>query len=388
MSPGIKDLSIMDIKTFSKKILKKIRGGRITLYPDSASRGRVLLSYKTEPFFEFEKKEHLHTNTWECREIANIFLRLGYTVDVTDWFDYRFTPHDHYVYFIDLGLQMERIGSLMNGDCIKIFHATTSHWLFNNTAEYQRLLDLQKRRGATLVPRRTLAPAHNIEHADFCTLIGNETTESTYSFANKKMHRIPLSTTHSYPFSEDKNIEKAKKNFVWLGGVGMVHKGLDLVLEAFSRMPEYTLSVCGNVSAEKDFEKLYSNELYHTSNIKTVGTVDMGGDVFKTIVDTSIALIYPSCSEGQSGSVITCMHAGLIPVMSLYSGVGAGNFAISLKENSVEEIVQTVQDISTMPNEELKKRSKDAWEYAREHHTREKFSEAFTKFVTMLESNK
>jgi len=38
-----------------------------------------------------------------------------------------------------------------------------------------------------------------------------------------------------------------------------------------------------------------------------------------------------------------------------------------------------------MSNDELKKRSKEAWEYARKNHTRERFSKVFTKFVNMLE---
>ena len=38
----------------------------------------------------------------------------------------------------------------------------------------------------------------------------------------------------------------------------MVHKGLDLVLEAFVAMPEYHLTVCGKVSSEKDFEDAYA----------------------------------------------------------------------------------------------------------------------------------
>lgn len=377
----------MKIEIFVKKVMRKIRDGRVTLYPESASRGRVLLSYKTEPFIEFEEKEHTHTNIWECREIARIFLELGYTVDVIDWFNHRYVPKKTYTYFIDPGLNLSRIGSMLNTDCIKILHATTSHWLFNNNAEYRRLLELQKRRGVALRPRRTLAPNFAIEEADFCTLIGNYVTESTYAFAKKKIHRIPISTTHTYPFLEDKDYEKARKNFIWLGGVGMVHKGLDVVLEAFSRMPEYQLFVCGDVKAEKDFEKLYWDELYNTKNIKTLGRVDVGGAVFKDVVATSIALIHPSCSEGQSGAVVTCMHAGLIPAISPQSGITIGDFGVLMRENTVEEIMQTVQYIAALPQDELKKRSKGAWEYARKNHTRERFSDEFTKFVTMLETS-
>lgn len=378
----------MKIKIFANKVVKRLYGGVVTLYPSSPTKGRVLLSYKTEAIIEFGEKEHTHTNIWECREIAQIFLRLGYIVDVIDWYNHGFKPKHKYRYFIDIGSNLARISGLLNKDCVKIFHATTSHWLFNNTAEYSRLVDLQKRRGVALRPRRQVIPAQNIQEADFATLIGNKATEDTYAYARKKMHQIPISTTHVYDFPANKDFEKSKKNFIWLGGVGMVHKGLDLVLEAFARLPDHKLFICGEVSNEKDFEKLYWQELYRTDNIKMVGKVDVGGSVFRNIADSSVALVYPSCAEGQSGGVITCMHAGLIPAISYHSGVDVGDFGLLIKESTVDGIIKTVRDISVMSKSELEKRSRQTWEYARENHTRERFSEEFTKFVEMLESGK
>ncbi len=375
-------------RTFFKKVIKKLRGGVVTLYPQSKVKGRVLVSYKTEPFFDFEEKEHIHTNIWECREIVNAFLELGYVVDVIDWFNPTFTPKHKYKYFLDLGLNnnMGRISSLLNMDCLKIFYSTTSHWLFNNQAEYERLSYLKERKGVVLKPRRIILPSQNIQLANFSTILGNKTTQSTYSFADKKMYPIPLSTTHTYPFPKNKDIEKAKKSFVWIGGAGMVHKGLDLVLETFANLPDHKLYVCGAVSNEKDFETLYYHELYNTSNIKSLGKIDLGGEVFREIVNSSIALIYPSCSEGQSGAVVTAMHAGLIPVISSRSGVNTEDFGIVIKDSTLEEVGKNVLKISNMPNTELSQRSKKAWEYARAHHTRERFKEEFNKFVNILES--
>lgn len=376
----------MKLKTFFKKVVKKLRGGVITLYPKSAPCGRVLLSYKTDPFFDSEKKDHLHTNMWECREITRMFLSLGYVVDVMDWFNHGYKPKKEYQYFVDLGTNLERIGPLLNKDCLKIFYATTSHWLFNNQAENERLLELQKRRRVTLKPRRSLLPARNIEEADFSACLGNEATLSTYAFAGKKMHQLPISTTHIYPFPENKDLAKAKTNFVWLGGAGMVHKGLDLVLEAFAQLPDYQLFVCGDVAKEKDFESLYWPELYQTSNIKTLGRVDLGGEIFKQVASGAIALIHPSCSEGQSGAVVTGMHAGLIPLVSYHSGVEVVDFGVIIKDGGVREIIEVVKQVGDMSPSELKRRSRDSWEYARSNHTREKFAEAFANFVIMMEN--
>ncbi|MDD3531293.1 MAG: glycosyltransferase [Candidatus Pacebacteria bacterium] len=377
----------MNVKTLFQKILKRLRGGRVILRPSVVSRGRVLLSYKTDPFFDFDKKEAYHSNMWECREIANIFLRLGYTVDVIDWFDYQFVPHERYDYFIDLGLQMRRIGGRLNADCVKVFHTTTSHWRFNNAAERERLAALAARRGAELKPRRLLAESFGVEDADFCTLIGNGATESTYAFANKKMHRIPVSTARTHPFPDKRDIERAKKNFIWLGGVGAVHKGLDLVLEAFALMPEYHLTVCGDVATETDFADEYRRELYETENITYRGRVDIGGDAFSALANTAIAAINPSCAEGQSVTAIDCMHAGLIPVLTAETGVDTGDFGVRIDEPTVDGIVRVVRTIAAMENDELVRRSREAWKYARKNNTRERFSEEFTKFVTMLEKD-
>lgn len=375
----------MTIKTFINKVIKKFRGGVVVLRPKSSSKGRVLISYKTDPFFDFEMKKDLHTNIWECREITNIFLKHGYTVDVIDWFDRKFVPRRKYKYFLDLGPNLKRIGMKLNEDCIKIFHATTAHWLFNNMAEYERLCNLKKRRGVAIAPRRIADSAQDIEYSDFATILGNKATESTYSFAKKEMSQIPISTTHIYDFPESRNTDQAKKNFVWVGGIGMVHKGLDLVIEAFSKMPQYKLHIFGDVKKENDFEKLYWKELYETENIKCYGKVDMGGESFRGILNTSMTLFYPSCAEGQAGSVVICMHAGLIPVISYHSGVNVKDFGIIIEENTVEGIMKIANKVVMMSDSELTRRSKDAWEYARTHHTREKFSEAFSKFVDRLE---
>lgn len=40
-----------------------------------------------------------------------------------------------------------------------------------------------------------------------------------------------------------------------------------------------------------------------------------------------------------------------------------------------------VKKVSRFPSEELEFRSKKAWDFARENHTREKFIEEYRKFV-------
>jgi len=379
--------NIKNYKVF-KKIRLRLSGDIISLKPHGKARGNVLLSYITLPFVVKDIVLDGHTNRWESREITNIFRERGYSVDVIEWTNTNFIPKKKYVYFFDIHSNMERLTPLLNKDCIKIFHATTSHWKFQNTAAQKRLNDLQERKGVLIQTIRNLSSSRATEYADFISLIGNEATANTYAFVKEKITRIPLSTTHTYPSPTKKNFERAKNNFIWFGGSGMVHKGLDLVLEAFVDMPEYRLTVCGKVSNEKDFVEVYKKELYETPNINVVGLIDPGSREFKKLCDSSIALVYPSCSEGQSGAVVTTMHAGLIPIISYQSGVDVEDFGIILKESSIEEIKKAVRVISSLPLEEISRRAMKTWQYAREHHTREKFASAYRAFINMIEKNK
>ena len=361
----------------------------VSLTPAKKSEKNVLLSYIRFPFTV--KMDHpffySHTNLWECQQIANTWLNHGFNVDVIDWDNSWFLPEKEYSVFIDIHANMERIAPHLNKKCKKILHITGAHWGFQNAAEIKRLSDLDKRRGIRLQPQRQVGPSHGIEYADCATILGNGFTRGTFAFANKPLYPIPLSTTIQFPYME-KNFEKIRKNFLWLGSTGMVHKGLDLVLEAFSELPECNLIVCGPVKKEPDFEKAYFEELYQSPNIKTLGFTDIRSTQFLETVKNTSALIYPSCSEGQAGSVITGLHAGLIPVISYESGVDVEDFGIILKNCSIEEIIDSIRTIGQKSGEEAKQMSQKAWQYARANHTRDRFAERYETFVQTIETKK
>jgi glycosyltransferase involved in cell wall biosynthesis len=354
----------------------------ISLTSVSENNRSVLLSYITHPFKvkSDDLSFYSHTNTWECQQIAKTWLNYGYSVDVIDWDNSRFVPKKEYAVFIDIHSNMERIAPLLKNDCKKILHITGAHWRFQNAAEMKRLSDLKRRRDILLKPRRQVEPSFGIENADCATILGNAFTQGTFAYANKPLYPIPLSTTIQYPFIE-KNFDKIRKNFLWLGSSGMVHKGLDLVLDVFSKLLDYNLTVCGPVNQEPDFEKAFFKELYQSPNIRTLGLTDVNSAQFMDVIKNTSFLIYPSCSEGQAGSVITCLHAGLIPVISCESGVDVEDFGILLENSSIDEITNSVKMISQKSSENLHLMSKKAWLYARTNHTREKFAECYDSFV-------
>jgi glycosyltransferase involved in cell wall biosynthesis len=365
---------------------RRIRSGDgsrvIHLPPSGSQRGSLLLSYILHPFFhDPSARETSHTNEWECRQIARIFQERGFAVDVIDFRNSGFVPKKRYSVFIDIHSNMERLAQPLGANCLKVLHITGSHWLFQNSAEYSRLFALQQRRGVTLVPRRIVPPSLAIEACDCATILGNDVTQRTFGYAKKPLYPIPVSTINQFEFNEQKDFERYRSSYLWLGGSGMVHKGLDLVLETFAKLPEYTLTVCGPVKNEPDFLAAYRRELTETPNITTVGWVALKSDMFKRIIDETVAVIYPSCSEGQASSVVACLHAGLIPIVSAQSGVDVGDFGTILTTCTSEEMRSAIERLSALPAVELQARSRKAWTFARSRHTRDRFAREYAAFV-------
>src|SRR5262249_606408 len=160
---------------------------------------------------------------------------------------------------------------------------------------------------------------------------------------------VPMSTPVLYPWPKDKDWEACRKRFIWFGNHGFVHKGLDLVLEAFAEMPDYHLIVCGILKYEKEFVEAFYKELYQTPNIHTIGWVDTSSPEFVELGNSCVGTIYPACSEGGSGSVIHCMHAGIIPIISYECGVEVhDDFGVLLRSCSIEEIKESIRMVASL----------------------------------------
>jgi glycosyltransferase involved in cell wall biosynthesis len=357
----------------------------VSLNPPGPSRGNVLFSRINDAFLlkPGEPFPTAHQNFWEAYQQAMVFLNLGYSVDVIHYLNREFVPRKDYAIFCDVGWNMERIGPLLDKKCLKLGHLTTAHPLFSNTAELKRLMALQERRGVSLWPRRQVWQSLlAIDHADCATILGHEFTINTFRHAKKPLYPVPAASPMVYPWQEEKNFEAVRKRFVWFGGIGMVHKGLDLVLEAFASMPEYRLAVCGPVEREKDFVAAYHRELYETENIELVGWMDVGSSKFLEIARDCVGLIHPSCSEGCSTAVVACMHAGLIPIVSYESSVEVGpECGIVLRKSSIEEIRDAVRSIASRPANTLQEMARNTWERARAEHSPERFIEEYKRAV-------
>lgn len=359
----------------------------ISLRSEKGRKGSMLLSFITEPFLlNSGEPSNAHTNPGDSLQIANTFLELGYDVDVIHYRNETFMPRADYSFFVGARTNFARIAQLLNEDCVKIVHLDTAHWVFNNYASYRRTLELQQRKGISIrESQRIIEQNLAIEYADCATIVGNHFSADTYQYAQKPIFQIPHTTCDIYPWPENKNYESCRKTYLWLGSHGFVHKGLDLVLDTFSEMPDHHLYVCGPIEREPEFEKAYFKELYESPNIHTVGWVDVSSSEFAEITNKCVGIIYPSCAECGAGNAITAMHAGLIPILSYESGTDIDDgFGVILKDCSTKETKNAIRKISGLSARELKMMARKAWEFARANHTRERFAEEYRKTIEKI----
>lgn len=267
-------------------------------------------------------------------------------------------------------------------------HITGSYPEFQNSAEKERVLLLEKRRGVSLSPQRTVPLTSNLKYADFIAGYGNKTVRSTYPILGEKIIPIPIPAMDKYSFQENKNYDTARKHFLWFGGGGAVLKGLDLVLETFASLPDLHLSIVGPAAFEKEFEEIYSKELnlpnitrYGRPRVNEAGEIKIEDKDILEILNQCGAIIFLSASEGGSGSVVHAMQAGLYPIITPQSGISEEAPSIVIENPTLDNIRRVVEEFSNITPEKLKDLSRNSWMFAQEHYTKEAFTKAYENFI-------
>ena len=350
-------------------------------------KGHVLVSYIPGSLVcrDDDRCLRRHSNSWESLEIARIFTRNGYAVDAISWDDASFVPKRDYAAVFDISANLARCSQ---PGTYKFFHATGSDPLFSNKAERERLESLKARRGVSIAPRRFIKEADvalfhgNLAKADTVTLIGNEVTSATFpDLLRRKLHRVDPTGSYLSRIRNPRWID-IKREFVWFNGAGAVHKGLDLVLEAFARHPELVLHVIGPYLKERDFTAAYEHELTRCPNIISHGFLYPSSRRFQEITRNVLGFVSPSCSEGISTSAVTCMHYGMVPVVSRNSGIDmTEDMGRVLDTCTIEEIEEMVLSLADTAETEIRRMIAFSQEYALNRFSRKEFSRSMGNVI-------
>jgi glycosyltransferase involved in cell wall biosynthesis len=241
----------------------------------------------------------------------------------------RLRPAREYDAVYDVGHALERLSSRVGPNTLRIYSPDFAHWTAQNSRTLARVSALRERRGIVLDPGRI----------------------------------VPMQRSD------------VRHRFIWLSGAGMVHKGLDLVLEAFARNPQLELDVFGNIEREQRFFEAYRHELTELPNIRLRGFVDTAGSDFAETVSRAVALIHPSCCEVTCTAVIAGMAGGLIPIATASTDIELDGLGIEVGDDTVEAVEAGLLTASSMPSQELAAMSEAARQAAMTRYGRDRFLE-------------
>ncbi|MEN6565060.1 MAG: glycosyltransferase [Veillonellales bacterium] len=338
-----------------------------------------LLKYITGPFRQPVSSRPWHQNLWQVSALAGIIGEWGYNVDVIDWVAARIDFTKEYDLVVDISPHNRQIyESRLRPDCRELLYATGSSPQWQYRQEELRLAALFERCGVKLKPQTN--QEYQYPHPndfDHLLLMGNQHTLGT--FENVEKTKVSLLKNNGCIVVPDLDFSlKSSRNFLFLASQPQVLKGLDLLLEVFPCNPQTTLYVCSLFEREPDFCTLYRQELFHCHNIKPIGFLDTSGPIFREIVRHCSYMILPSCSEGISGSALTAMSFGLVPLLSKECGINEDEGQI-LENCSIDCIAETVDRFSRMPADWIRKQSIRSLEVIRERYSPGAYIESVRK---------
>ena len=364
----------------------------MTREPSNTLLKRALVSYLAAPatWDADSKKFDGHSNAWESAQLVRILRESGYELDVINWDDRSFVGRGHYDVVVDIHGNLSRMAG--HASC-RVLHVTGSHPEFSNRAELQRLAALEARRGVRLRRRRSVSVEavaqfnDSLQISDLVTLIGNTTTLST--FPTEIRSKIRLVTVSGSSLSRVRSARELTTvgEFLWFAGSGAVHKGMDLVLEVFARNPQLTLHCVGPFTRELDFVRAYRRELFDLPNIVSHGFINPDTPKFYDIASRCCGFVTPSCSEGISPAVVTCLQFGLVPIISRQCGVdlplGAGWV---LEVCTLDELTGAVEALCATPIARLREMIEQTQMAAASAYSREAFSRRLRNALTEVDT--
>lgn len=348
---------------------------------------RLLLVYLPQALYEQQPELILHANVSTVRMIAEALAARGYIIDAIDWSDPQPQIGEDYDLVFCLSVANASIIERVAQIAPTIYFVTEQYLPYQRAAFNARVWRLFWRRRVHLTKQYPHERSAAFPNAKALILKGNARVVETVQDLG-----IPIYVSDNFalplqiPDLSRKAFGDARRNFLWLGSSSLLHKGLDLVLEAFAKMPEFHLWICGpvEVEAERAFVQAYHRELFQTPNIHAQGWTNVVGDGFAELASRCAFLIYPSCSEAQAGSVLNCMTQGIVPIITVDTGIDVEDFGVMLPDTKISTIRRIAREMAEMPTEHIYAMAAKAQQVATERYTAENFRARITEILEEL----
>lgn len=357
------------------------------LVKDVFGRGRgkrVLMCHLPEAFTGKELPKH-HSNLTECHVVARCFDRLGYSVDCSSrtkrGIDY--SPYE-VVFGINGNAFMGSFGSDGKPEPLRIFYSVGAETCFNYRHTSIRNLDFHRRHGRWMLGSNRYMPGdprnyYEAHFSDAVICLGNEYVYRLFlaeESCGGRYNRLPAFYFKVAEPAKDKDFSLCRRNILWFGSSGMLHKGLDIAIDFVVAHPEFTLHICGGSRQESAFREYYMPIIKANGNIVMHGFVDIESQEFAHILSQCGVLLNPSVSEGGAVAVLNVLGNGaLLPVCSRATGIDVDGYGAVVDEMTYDAFEQALLDVDKLPLKEFEQRAWEAYKDISVNYTVEKYEE-------------
>lgn len=357
----------------------------------SKHKKRVLLSYIQRPFVmkKFGLVSFKHTNFNEALAIADIFHSLGYRVDVVEYDSEIEIDYTQYDVIFGFGDPFQSSFSASN-KLIRIFYGTGMNVNTQNENTLQRMYSFYTKHSVWLPESIRYVSkqwAFQYSFSDAILALGNKTCSLSYEKHSLRsvVYEIPsfYYKKHDAFAIVDERFSTKKRDYLWFGSSGAIHKGLDLVLDYFiDNDTDEVLHICGLIESENKFWGYYEDFIESRSNIQYHGFVDIESLCFETILRNCAFVIYPSCSEGGAPSVLNCVgNGGLLPIITLETTIDIDE-AIVIENYDYSSISKAISKANSLTSDELKEKQILSLQSVKKTYTFEKYRKAMKTSIS------
>lgn len=345
----------------------------------------ALLSYITAPFSDSVNR--YHTNHLEARIIASTIAKNGYSVDVVDFNSEVNIDYSKYALVVGFGGPFRR--SIKYKKPLKVYYATGSSHHFQNTMEIIRTVQVNMKFNSNLLPERYVEFPDELEinFSDAIILLGNKQTKSSFDLINDiPIYLINASGLEFLTRFSSIEIRQRKRNhFLYFAGSGPILKGMDILLEAFHLRQDLTLHICGYIS--DDFANVFKS-LMNGQNIVFYGLIDVNSQDFLRLSKLCAFALFPSCSEGQSTSLLTCLRAYLPVVATRYCGVDLDGIGFELDQINTFSLLRVLRLIDELREQDYETMSDNAKTIGESRHSITAFEIGFSRALSDIIENR
>lgn len=356
-------------------------------YSHSSHQKKAIICYRTDSFFSNWQATSIgRTQPFEILSIVKVLADLGYCIDVIDCNDQRSLPllsGKQYDLIFGFGDNFYLL-TQQQPEAVSVLYMTEQHPEFSYREEQKRIdyFNIRHNRQLRIARSGIFYKLHHL-YPTYSHVIAMGEEEP---FLKQYDHVFTISPTglrNPYYTFRPKEHQSSRKHFLWLGTSGAaIHKGLDLLLDIFSKRNDIVLHIGG---LKKSDRKIFSIPNRH--NIIDHGFIDVKSDFFLQLVEQCSFKLLPSCSEACATSVATGMLHGLIPVVMQNAGFNRlGSHAVFLKDFELEYLENQIIRLANTDPIILENMSQRAFDFALANFTIQAFEQSIYDIFSQIET--